>query len=105
MESFCSDYILHASVTPISPDKTLLTTKWLVHEDAVEGWDYDIDHLAGVWQATNEQDSKLASNNHLGTKSVGYEPGPYSGSEFMLTDFTNWYSGMLEKYIDEKNAK
>ena len=34
---FGSDYILHAIVTPLSPDRTLLTTKWLVHEDAVEG--------------------------------------------------------------------
>lgn len=102
---FGSDYILHASVTPISPDKTLLTTKWLVHEDAIEGWDYDVKHLARVWQATNEQDSTLAANNHLGTRSVGYEPGPYAESEFMLTDFTNWYSGMMENYIREEGAK
>ena len=97
---FSSDYILHASVTPLSPDRTLLTTKWLVHEDAIEGWDYDVDHLTRVWKATNEQDSELATNNHLGTKSMGYEPGPYAESEFMLTDFTNWYADMMEDYVE-----
>lgn len=102
---FSSDYILHASVTPLSPDRTLLTTKWLVHEDAIEGWDYDVEHLARVWQATNEQDSTLAANNHLGTRSVGYEPGPYAESEFMLTDFTNWYAGIMEEYLSEGVAK
>lgn len=96
---FSCDYILHASVTPLGPDKSLLTTKWLVHEDAVEGWDYDVDHLTAVWKATNEQDSILAANNHIGTKSVGYEPGPYALSEFMLTDFTNWYAKMMENYL------
>ncbi len=96
---FGSDYILHASVTPLSPDQTLLTTKWLVHEDAVEGWDYDVEHLTRVWKATNQQDAILAHNNHLGTKSVGYEPGPYAQSEFMLTDFTNWYAKMMENYL------
>jgi len=102
---FGSDYILHASVTPLSPDRTMLTTKWLVHEDAVEGWDYDVEHLAKVWQATNEQDSTLAANNHLGTRSVGYEPGPYAESEFMLTDFTNWYADMIEEYLRDGAAK
>jgi glycine betaine catabolism A len=99
---FCSDYILHANVTPLSPERTQLTTKWLVHEDAIEGWDYDIEHLTRVWQTTNEQDCTLASNNHLGTQSIGYEPGTYAESEFMLTDFTNWYAAMMEKYLSEE---
>jgi len=96
---FTSDHILHATVNPISPDKTLLTTKWLVHEDAVEGWDYDVEHLTAVWKATNSQDATLAENNHKGTRATGYRPGPYSESEFMLVDFTNWYAGKMSDYL------
>jgi len=96
---FASDHIIHFSVVPISPEKTLLTTKWLVHEDAVEGWDYNAENLAAVWQATNHQDSTLARNNHLGTRSVAYQPGPYAEPEFLLVQFTDWYAGMMERYL------
>ena len=34
---FMSDHIVTFSVLPISPEQTLLRTKWLVHKDAVEG--------------------------------------------------------------------
>ncbi|MGY0399410.1 MAG: aromatic ring-hydroxylating oxygenase subunit alpha [Ostreibacterium sp.] len=101
---FSSDYILHTTVNPISPDKTLLTTKWLVHKDAVEGWDYDIEHLTAVWKATNSQDATLAENNHRGTRAQGYRTGPYSESEFMLVDFTNWYADKMDEYLTQNES-
>ena len=39
---FMSDHIVTFSVLPLSPERTLLRTKWLVHKDAVEGVDYDL---------------------------------------------------------------
>jgi len=99
-----SDYILHATANPISPDKTLLTTKWLVHEDAVEGWDYDVEHLTAVWKATNQQDATLVENNHRGTSAAGYRAGPYAESEFMLVEFTNWYAAKMTDYLARQDA-
>jgi len=97
---FASDHIIHFSVHPLSAHETRVTTKWLVHEDAVEGWDYDIQRLTAVWKATNEQDQRLAENNFLGIQNKGYEPGPYSPvSEFMCIDFTNWYAAEMENHL------
>lgn len=98
---FSSDYILHTTVNPISPSQTSVTTKWLVHKDAIEGWDYDIEHLTAVWKVTNDQDKTLAENNHKGTLAQGYRTGPYSNSEFMLVDFTNWYANKMDEYLSE----
>jgi Rieske 2Fe-2S family protein len=35
------DHIIVFTVWPISAQETMVTTKWLVHKDAVEGVDYD----------------------------------------------------------------
>lgn len=92
---FMADNIIHFRVLPLSADRTELRTTWLVHEDAVEGVDYDVDRLTEVWKATNEQDGRLASVNHSGVRSLAYCPGPYAPSEFMLTQFTDWYTAKL----------
>lgn len=92
---FLSDNIIHFRVLPIDVDHTALRTTWLVHEDAVEGVDYDVETLTSVWMATNEQDSHLAATNHRGIRSMAYQPGPYAPSEFMLTQFTDWYAGKI----------
>lgn len=88
---FLSDYIVHTRALPISPGETEVVTTWLVHEDAVEGLDYDLERLTEVWIATNDQDKALAENNHLGTTSSAYRPGPYSRKEFLVSDFVAWY--------------
>ena len=92
---FLSDHIIHFRVLPLSADRTALRTTWLVHEDAVEGQDYDLETLTSVWSATNAQDADLASLNHKGIRSMAYEPGPYAPSEFMLNNFTDWYAGKM----------
>lgn len=92
---FLADHIIHFRVLPLSVDRTAVRTTWLVHEDAVEGVDYDIDTLTSVWIATNAQDAELAAVNHKGIRSKAYQPGPYAPSEFMLTNFTDWYAGKM----------
>ena len=47
--------------------KPLVTTKWLVHKDAVEGVDYDVARLREVWDATNDQDRRLAERTSAGS--------------------------------------
>lgn len=96
---FLSDHIIQFRVLPISANRTELRTTWLVHEDAVEGVDYDVEHLTAVWLATNSEDGMLAENNHRGILSRAYRPGPYAPSEFMLTHFTDWYAGKMGDYV------
>ncbi len=88
-----SDHLIVFRVLPVSAQKTLVTTKWLVHKDAVEGEDYDVENLSHVWDATNRQDRDLAEENQRGINSLGYEPGPYSETfEFGVINFLDWYS-------------
>lgn len=95
---FLADHIIHFRVLPLSHDRTALRTTWLVHEDAIEGIDYDVKRLTEVWIATNAQDAELAAANHRGIRSLAYEPGPYAPSEFMLITFTNWYARQMERF-------
>ena len=94
---FMSDHIVSFSVLPISPHETLLRTRWLVHKDAQEGVDYDLDKLTSVWIATNEQDGSLVERAHAGVASSAYEPGPYSPfAEGLVEKFCEWYLERLE---------
>jgi Rieske 2Fe-2S family protein len=88
---FCCDHVVTFSLTPLGPEKTLLRTTWLVHEDAVEGVDYDPDNLAAVWRATNAQDSHFSAINHQGIKGDGYRPGMYSVEEKLVDAFKTFY--------------
>lgn len=87
---FC-DHVVTFSLTPLSPDSTLLRTSWLVHEDAVEGVDYDAENLCAVWRATNVQDGHLSELNHAGIATDGYTPGHYSLDEQMVEAFKDFY--------------
>ena len=88
---FCCDHVVTFSLTPIGPDKTLLRTSWLVHEDAVEWVDYNPDHLAALWRATNVQDGHFSMVNHQGIASDGYLQGPYAVEENLVEDFKDFY--------------
>jgi glycine betaine catabolism A len=97
---FLADHIIHFRILPLDVNRTVLRTTWLVHEDAVEGVDYDVQRLTEVWEATNRQDADLGMLNHQGIGSRAYRPGPYAPSEFMLKDFTDWYADKLARHYD-----
>jgi glycine betaine catabolism A len=89
---FMGDHAVVAIVIPLSADKTLVRTKWLVHKDAVEGVDYELEKLTNVWVATTDQDAELVARSHAGALDPAYEPGPYSKfSEANLDKFATWY--------------
>lgn len=89
---FMGDHAIVAIVIPISADKTLVRTKWLVHKDAIEGVDYDLEKLTNVWLATTDQDAELVARSHAGVQDPAYVPGPYSPfSETNLDKFATWY--------------
>ena len=100
---FChstSEYTFSFTAWPVSPTETHVVSRWLVHEDAVEGIDYDLETLAYLWTKTNLQDKELAENNQRGIWSRGYTPGPYSpDAESLTLRFVDWYCATAEKYL------
>ena len=62
--------------TPSSAPEFEVTTKWLVHKDAVEGVDYDLKRLTEVWVATNDEDRVVVENNQEGILSPAAVPAP-----------------------------
>ncbi|MFK8253070.1 aromatic ring-hydroxylating oxygenase subunit alpha [Ancylobacter terrae] len=101
--SFChstADTTVYFSAMPTATGETLVTCKWLVHKDAVEGVDYDVERLTSLWNVTNIQDRDLVENNQRGVNSVGYLPGPYSESdESYVLRFIDWYCDKALDYI------
>ena len=92
------DHAISFRVLPLGPQKTAVTTKWLVHKDAVEGVDYDVDNLVKVWLATNNQDKTLAENNQLGINSPAYRRGKYTPStEYGVVAFIKWYLDTMKR--------
>ncbi len=89
-------------VLPISATETAVTTKWLVHKDAVEGVDYDVQELIHVWTETNNEDRRIVEENAFGIKSPAYEPGPYSEMhEGGVMQFVEWYANFIEPRLAE----
>ncbi|ABQ67299.1 Rieske (2Fe-2S) domain protein [Rhizorhabdus wittichii RW1] len=101
--SFChaaGDNAFMFSAIPTGPMETTVIAKWLVHKDAVEGVDYDLDRLTHVWMETNLQDRELAENNQRGVNGAGYVPGPYSPeAEEYVDRFVSWYCDRLREQL------
>ena len=101
---FCCDHVLSFSLTPLAADKTLLRTSWLVHEEAVEGVDYDIANLTAVWRATNNQDGYLSALNHKGISTDGYRQGPYAPEEKLVEHFKDYYVARSMAALEKAEA-
>lgn len=101
---FCCDHLVTFSLTPVAADKTLLRTSWLVHEDAVEGVDYDPDHLAALWRTTNTQDGHFSMLNHQGISTDGYQQGPYAVEEKLVEDFKDFYVSRSKSALEQAKA-
>ncbi len=92
-----ADHAISFRVLPVSATETQLTTKWLVHRDAVEGEDYTVEELTRVWRATNEQDRRIIEENQRGVNSPAFDGGPYSPvHESGVMQFVAWYSRAME---------
>jgi Rieske 2Fe-2S family protein len=101
-----SDHIVSFSVIPLSAGRTLVRTKWLVHKDAREGIDYDVNNLTAVWRATNDQDRTLVEYSQRGAASSAYEPGPYSPfTEGLVEKFCEWYIARLADHADAPDTQ
>ncbi|PAZ11266.1 (Fe-S)-binding protein [Streptomyces sp. SA15] len=97
-----ADHAITFSAIPLAPGRTLVRTTWLVHADAVEGVDYDLETLTKVWKATNDQDAVFVARAHQGVSSPAYLPGPYSPTEQQVEAFVNWYITRLKTHLERQ---
>lgn len=96
------DYGFFFQAMPLGPQETLITGKWIVHKDAVEGVDYNLQRLTEVWEATDAQDGALAENNQRGVNSLAFEPGPYSQvTEELVLRLMSWYCRTARAFLEE----
>ncbi len=92
-----SDFLAYADhgviyrFVPRAVQHTEMEVIWLVHEDAVEGKDYDVDRLTWLWNVTSVEDKKIIELNQEGVNSRFFEPGPYSLQEPYARRFVDWY--------------
>ncbi len=99
------DHAISFRVLPVGPMQTQLTTRWLVHKDAVEGEDYTIEELTSVWLATNDQDRRVVEENQIGIRSPAYESGPYSSDhEDGVVQFVDWYCRTMRDGLADGRA-
>ena len=90
--AFNPDHAWLWSVKPLGPESTLLTQHWLVHEDAVEGEDYDVGSLTSFFEITMKQDEDLCNQIQRGFRMRHFEPGPLNPHhQAPAIEFYRWY--------------
>ena len=88
---FTSDHIATNWVLPLGDNKCVVYSSWIVHADAIEGADYNVDHLTDVWKVTNAEDVELCKSMTAGAKSSHYRPGPFAPDEQHCVQFCDWF--------------
>ncbi len=82
-------------ITPINELLTEMSQTWLVHEDAVEGVDYNTQDITWIDEVTMEQDEEIVRNNQAGVNSRYYEPGPLAKLEANMVQLHDDYLRLM----------
>ena len=88
---FASDHIATNWILPLDEQKCVLHISWIVHEDAMEGKDFEYEHMTSVWKVTNAEDEDLCKSITQGALSDYYRPGVFSDDERHCKQFCDWY--------------
>jgi Rieske 2Fe-2S family protein len=80
VNTHCTNTVIYR-ITPLSATECEFSQTWLVHEDAVEGVDYEVEGLVWLDRVTLSQDEAIVRNTQAGVGSRYYEPGPYAELE------------------------
>lgn len=96
-----SDYMWTMRLTPLGAGETRIDLAWLVDQEAVEGQDYDLQHLTDFWRITGEQDWKLCEDNFNGIRSSHYRPGPYAPAEADVAEYVTWYLKRMQEGLQQ----
>ena len=92
----CNDFATLFTFIPKSTLHTQVELMWLVHKDAKEGIDYDLEEMIWMWDVTTIADKRIIEDNQKGILSKKYIPGPLSQMEKGLEKFKIWYLKQLE---------
>jgi len=95
----CNDFATLFTFIPVSPLYTQVELMWLVHKDAEEGKDYNLDEMKWMWDVTTIADKRIIEDNQKGVLSKKYVPGPLSQMEKGLEKFKTWYLKHLENSL------
>ena len=82
-------------ITPINALLTEMSQTWLVHEDAIEGVDYDVRAITWIDEVTMEQDEEIVRNNQAGVNSRYYQPGPLAELEENIVQLHDDYLRLM----------
>jgi Rieske 2Fe-2S family protein len=96
-----NDHAVLYRFIPIDHETSVQEIIWLVHEDAEEGQDYDLDRLCWLWDVTTVADKQIIEKNQEGVNSRYYEPGPLAEMEFYTQRFLDYYIARLRAYEGE----
>ena len=86
-----NDHAVIYRFIPIDRERSVQEILWLVHEDAEEGRDYDLQRLTWLWDATTKADKHIIEKNQKGVNSRFYQPGPLAEMEAFTQRFINYY--------------
>ena len=96
----CNDFATLFTFIPKSTLETDVELMWLVHKDAEEGKDYNLEKMIWMWDVTTIADKRIIENNQKGVNSRKYSPGPLSQMEKGVEKFKNWYLKHLDSALD-----
>jgi Rieske 2Fe-2S family protein len=97
---YCDHAVVYRFI-PVDKDNSIQEIIWLVHEDAVEGRDYDLERLTWLWNVTTIADKTIIEKNQEGVNSRFYEPGPFVAMEAYAERFVDAYLATLAQQEQE----
>lgn len=92
-----ADHVVGYRFVPRGLQETDIQIVWLVHEEAEEGRDYDVDALTWLWHVTSLDDERIIRHNQEGVNSQFFQPGPLNPMEWGIQSFYEGYLGLIAK--------
>ena len=92
--AYC-DHVVVYVFTPTEHTACQCDVYWMVHGNAIEGKDYDLDELTWLWDVTTKADERIVINNQKGINSRKYQPGPFTEKESSEKKFIRWYLALM----------
>ena len=93
--AYC-DHVVVYVFTPTEHTACQCDVYWMVHGNAIEGKDYDLDELTWLWDVTTKADERIVINNQKGINSRKYQPGPFTEKESSEKKFIRWYLALMQ---------
>ena len=91
-----SDHVVAYVFTPVTHNTSQCDVYWMVHGNAIEGEDYNLDELTWLWDVTTKADERIVINNQKGINSRKYQPGPFTEKESSEKKFIRWYLALMQ---------